>query len=151
MNTLILSTDLTLDTSAYTSGDTLSDKVTLGLEPFITNMPIVIQDITVVDIDAQSADFDILFFGDDFTLTGTKNNAFAVTDADMKKCDGVVSVVAADYVDCNLAHVANIRNLSIGFKPVDAGSRNLYIATISRGTPTHTAAGIRLKITCFQD
>ena len=132
---------LTLDTAAYVAGDTLADLVKIQLPEHWTVA--ILQNVYVLDEDDQGQGFDLLFF-DAGPVISAKNAVWNTSDADMRSCKGFARVAAGDYVDLGGNRVADIANLS-RLLPLPA-SRMLWVATISQGTGTYTAAGLRIKL-----
>ena len=97
-HTTIFSLTLSLDTSAYASGDVLAD--TQQADAFFAKADGggVIESITVIDEDDQGAAFSIYFFQANRSL-GTENNAPNISDANARDCLGWVDVSTADYKD----------------------------------------------------
>ncbi|SEQ53384.1 hypothetical protein SAMN05428969_3410 [Devosia sp. YR412] len=69
----------------------------------------------------------------------------SVTDADAAHILGIVPVAAADFVDLGGCHVATLRSIGLGLRAADA-NRSIYVAAISRGAGTYTAAGVSLRL-----
>jgi len=134
---------LTLDTSAYASGDVLSATAEIAGFFVSTTSSRIITSVRVLDEDDQAGDFDILFL-DAGNSIGTANSAVSVTDANARAVVGQVAVSAADYKDLGGCQVAMIANIGQVVKA--NGSTSIWIATVSRSTKTYTAAGLRLKI-----
>lgn len=150
--TKVFQSDLTLDTGIYTAGDSLSDKLEITNAFPVANGKGMLKSITVIDKDDQGVGFDILIFGKDLTTTA-KNSAWAVSDSDMEKCLGIVSIAAGDFVDLGNNRIATKSGLDIGVKNADTTTTtSLWVGTISRGgTPTYSANGIHLAVTIERD
>ncbi|PPE78319.1 hypothetical protein C3941_19860 [Kaistia algarum] len=134
---------LVLDTSAYADNDVLF----IGQE--ITNFfsaaggKRMIQNLAVIDEDDQGVGFDLLLFNADPSI-GTINSPPSISDANVRKFLGKVSVAAGDYIDLGGCRVADVTPIGKELKGV---TTSLWIAGITRlGTPTYTAAGLKLKI-----
>lgn len=134
---------LTLDTSAYASGDVLSATAELANFFPTATAKRIITSVRVLDEDDQAGDFDIIFLDANKSL-GTANSAVSITDADARSIIGQVAVVASDYKDLGGNQVAVISNIGQIVKA--NGSTSIWIGTVSRAAKTYTAAGIRLKI-----
>lgn len=139
----------TLDTSIYASGDVLFDTVSIGNLARKNDFTGLIQMIRVNDEDDQKAAMDLVFFHTTQTL-GTINAAASISDASARDILGVVPIVAGDYIDLGGVSVATLRNVGLWFRPT-TGARTVYVGAITRGTPTHTASGIRLVISAILD
>lgn len=147
-STVITVNDLVLDTAIYATGDVLADifVITGAIRPGAGTSTIT--DITVIDKDNQSQPFDLVFFDRTFTLTGAKNAAWAVSDADIVNCLGVASITAGDYIALSTNSVAQKNNINI---TVNSQTKDIYVGTISRGTGTYTAGGLRVRVKISQD
>ncbi|NUN02131.1 MAG: hypothetical protein HUU41_13525 [Bryobacteraceae bacterium] len=137
-----LTLTLTLDTSIYASGDVLADTQELQDALRRRDAKGILRTLTVIDKDDQGAAMDVYFFSRNVSL-GTENSTPSLTDANFEYYLGHISVESADYKDLGGAQVACIKNENIELQSSDA-SRNVYVAVVTRGTPTHTASGIVL-------
>ena len=142
--------DLTLSLStspAYSDGDVLFAAQELASAVRASGGTGILQSIQVVDQDDQGQAMDIIISDSTITL-GTENSAVSISDADAAKILGIVKVAAGDYVDLVNSQYASISNIGLVIIP---DTTSLYISGISRGTPTHTASGIVLRISILQD
>lgn len=151
----VLDLTLTLDTVQYADGDLMTDAVELANFYRVPGGSAEIVSVGVWDDDDQGAAFDIIFLNAS-TALGTVNNAVAFTDAQGRTVVGRVMVPAASYYDTGGGRFAMVtNNTSTGNLPqivkAAAASTSIYVATISRGTGTYTAAGMRLKIGVVQE
>lgn len=144
--------DLTVDTAAYVAGDSLMD-----LEDFASALSSdggtgILQEFTLLDSGDQGSAIDLLFFSKTLTVTA-KNAAWAVSDADMDACIGIVSIAAADWVDLGSNRIVTKSNISLGlFNNDTAPGKSIYVAAVCQGTPTFAAASdLRLKLTILRD
>lgn len=140
---------LSLDTSAYISGDVMADTQVVTNAMRVADGTGILQSIMVIDEDDQGIAFDLVFLSANNTI-GTENAAVSMTDAHARDILGVVSIASGDYVDLINSKVASKVNLGLIVKPA-TGTRNLYVAAITRGTPTYTASGVRLRLGFLQD
>lgn len=136
---------LTLDTNIYATGDVLAATQDVG-EVFRKNGGAgVIQSVAVIDLDDQAQAIDLIFLDLEGAI-GTENAAVSIADNVADNILGIVSVAAADYVDMVNSQVATAVNVGIAVK-AQSSSKHLYVAAVCRsGTPTHSAAGIVLKV-----
>lgn len=138
-----LSATLAVDTSgAYSAGDLLADKVSLSLGT--GEHKLKIRNIVLSDLAKQSAAIDLIFFkSDPSNTTFAKNAAFDVADADLPNVAGIVRIAAGDYVglaDNSVACVGESDADSHLPLQLTLDGPTLYIAAVSAGTPTYTAA-----------
>lgn len=138
---------LTLDTVAYAAGDVLANPVAIPLPRMpVDGSPLrgEITHVQVLDEDAQAQAMDLVFLRANQNL-GALNAAVSITDANARDIIGIIPVVAADYK----ALVASSQAVPQFTRPVaiELPTANLYLAAICRsGTPTHTAAGVRVRV-----
>jgi hypothetical protein len=146
--TSVVTANLTLDTNAYATGDVLADKLTVTGAVRNPGGTGYLTELTVIDKDSQGKALDLVFFRKDFTLQA-KNAAFAVSDADADSVLGMVTIADADWVACGANFsVATVTGINLG---INCDGKDLYVAAISRGNGTYTAAGLRIKLTIVQD
>lgn len=140
---------LSLDTSVYASGDVMADTQVVTNAVRVADGTGVLQSILVLDEDDQGLAFDLIFIQDNVSL-GTENAAPSITDAHARSILGLVSIASADFIDLGGARIATKTGLGLVVKPT-SGTRNIYVAAITRGAPTHTASGVRLRLGFLQD
>lgn len=137
-----------LDTSAYVSGDVLFVPIAFNGARVVGGRA-YLQSIVAADADDQGYAMEFYFFSETVTL-GTINVAPSISDADALKFLGMVSLSTGDWIDLGGVRVATLRNLGLMLVP-KSDSTNLYVAGITRGTPTHTASGLQLSIGLLWD
>lgn len=136
---------LTPDTLIMASGDVLA--ATQKIEGFFSNINAggMIRSMVLLDKADQGTAIDIVLLKTNVSV-GTENAAVSISDGDAEEIQGVISVLAADFVDLIGSQVAPKHALDI---PVvsEVNQNDLYVAAIVRsGTPTYTASSILLKI-----
>ena len=146
--TRVFASDLTLDTSAYANGDVLGDLLEITSAVVSSAGTGSLLSVSVVDYDDQGQPFDILLFNQSIAV-GVKNAAWAVSDAIMANFLGIIRVTSADYIDLGGNRVATVPAGAVGLQPNSGTS--IFVATISRGTGTYTANGLRLIFTIQRD
>ena len=132
---------LTLDTAAYVAGDTLADALEVPM-PTGWNQLAILHDVFVMDEDDQGQAFDILVF-DKRVTTSAKNAVWNTSDADLRSCLAIVRVTSGDWVDLGGNRIASVANLG---RFLAFNGSSILIYTVSQGTGTYTAAGLRLKL-----
>lgn len=148
--TEIINTTPTLDTAIYASGDVLFDTVVVTNAMRVADKLGILQSITVLDEDDQGVALDLIFFSTSRSI-GTINAAPTLTDADARDILAVVSFLTTDYSDLGGCRIATRSGLGLAMRPA-AGTRNVFVAGVLRtGTPTFTAAGIKLRCGFLQD
>lgn len=131
----------TVDTNAYAAGDLIGAAALdfgnpLGSER--KELAGLIQSVTIIDLAAQAADIDVVFFDENPSNTTFNDNAaFDPADADLDNVVGVASIT--DWKSFNDNAVGQVHNLAIPFV-LDGIYDKLYGALVSRGTPTFVAA-----------
>lgn len=136
---------LSLDTVAYAAGDVLADTQVVASAVRATDALGVLQSVLVLDEDDQAAAFDIYFLSANVSM-GTENAAPSITDVNARNLLGVVNVAASDYADLGGCRVAFKPNIGMIVKPA-SGTSDVYVAAVNgSGTPTYTAAGLRLRL-----
>jgi len=137
---------LTLDTAIYASGDVLTDTAPVALPRMPPDNPAAlyaeITSVQVLDEDNQGIALDLVFLKTNVSL-GTKNAAVSISDANAREIVGIVPVAAADY-----KALANSQQAFPQFNPIPMAlpAAAFYVAAISRGAGTYSAAGVRLRI-----
>lgn len=138
-----------LDTNVYASGDVLADSQILEGCLRKVDLTGVLSGFTLLDEDDQGLALDVVILSANVSL-GTENAAVSLTDAAARHILGIVSVAETDWVDLVNSKLATKLNVNLPVLPV-AQTTDLYVGLIARGTPTHTASGIRGRFHFFQD
>jgi hypothetical protein len=140
---------LTLDTSAYASGDLLADTQVVSNAMRLNDVCGILHSLTVVDEDDQGVAFDVYLLSANNTL-GTENAAPTVSDANARDILTKIPIATTDYYDLGGVRIAEVHGLSRVVKPA-SGSKDLYVAVVNgTGTPTFTASGVRLRLGFIQ-
>jgi hypothetical protein len=144
--TRIRDVTLSLDTSAYANGDVLADTQVITEALRTVDGTGQIRSINVLDEDDQTAyTFNVLFL-DSSASIGTENSAFSITDANARSIFGVATFATAESVDLINSRLYWKNGLAIPIKAI-SGTASLGIAlAVITGTPTHTAAGIKIRL-----
>ena len=140
---------LSLDTAAYAADDLMADTQVVANAMRVNDGTGVLQSVVVLDEDDQGTGFDLVFLSANNSL-GSENAAVSVTDAGARDILGLISIAASDFTDLGGCRIATRTGIGLVVKPA-AGTRNLYVAAITRGAPTYTAAGVRLRLGFLQD
>lgn len=133
----------TLDTVAYASGDVLFNPVALTNAARVNGGALILQSLTILDKDDQGAAMD-LFMSQANNNLGTINTAPNISDTNAENLHYVGQIAATDWIDLGGCRVATLRNIGLQVEAA-AGSRDVFLCAITRGTPTHTAAGIVIR------
>jgi hypothetical protein len=136
---------LSLDTSAYASGDLLADTQVIPGVMLWDGGDRELRSIDLTDESAQGRALDLLFLRANVSL-GTENSAVSLAAASGRHIVGVVSVSAADWVTVGSCKKA----FPIGWPPITleapAGSRDIYVAAVFRDTTGGTYAANALRV-----
>ncbi len=142
-------TAFTCDTSAYGSGDVITDTLELPLAMRVADGTGLLASLTLIDKDDQGVAMDIYVLTSNVSL-GTKNAAPSISDANAEHILGIIPVATTDWKDLGGVRVAYLR---IPIPVVGAsGSRSIYLSAVNgTGTPTFTAAGLMVRAGILQD
>jgi len=141
---------LTLDTSAYASGDLLVDTQVVASAVRLSDGKGILHSIMVIDEDDQGAAFNLYFLSANNTF-GSVNSAPSISDANARDILCVVPIATTDYYDLGGVKVADLHGLNRIIKGASA-STSIYVAAVNgTGTPTYTASGLKLRIGILQD
>lgn len=144
-NTTYVDVTLSLDTAIYAADDLLANTQTVASALRVNDGTGRLQSILVIDEDDQGAAFDIYLLNANATL-GTENAAPSITDANARNILGIVPIATADYKDLGGVRLAFKGNIGMTVKAA-TGTTTLYVAVVNgAGTPTYTAAGVRLRL-----
>lgn len=134
---------LGVDTAIYTTGDLLFDTQEVPYA-VMENGTSVIESCTVTDYDDQGAAFDVLVFRSNPGSLGVINAPIAITAAAADECSGWFPIGAADYTDLGTRRVGCARSVGLEVHPTN--STSVWVAGVSRGTPTYTTGRLRLLV-----
>lgn len=143
--------DVGATTSVYAAGDAIGGKKTLSGVFLSSNGQATLMSVVVGDGNQQKSDLELLFFdADPSGSTITENNPVSISADELSQSAGSISIVAADYKDYAANSVATKTNIGM---PIwnNSGDTGMYLAVISRGTPTYTANGLSISLTFYQD
>jgi hypothetical protein len=86
-----------LDTNAYSQGDHMGAIFTIPSAVTEKSGAAILSGLHVLDKANNKKAFDILLFCSSPTVASADNAAIDISDAEMAKCIGMISVLAADY------------------------------------------------------
>lgn len=139
----------TPDTGALAAGDLVADTQELASVARLAGGIVYLQSITLLDQTDQKAELDVVFFRANQSM-GTENNVPTISDANALDVVGVVTIVAGDYKDIGGASIAQIGNIGRMMKCA-AGQTSLWVALVTRGTPTYGASALIAKFGFVRD
>lgn len=139
--------------AAYSAGDVIGDQspIKLAKAARVRLGTGVIHSVTVYDKSAQALELDIIFFDSrPSSTTFTDNSALTLSDLDIEKVIGTVTIGAGDYVSFAASAVGTKTAINLPFQ-----SRNvegdIYIAVLTQGAPTYAADELSIAVGIFQD
>jgi hypothetical protein len=136
---------LSLDTSAYASGDILADTQSIANAVRVNAGRALLQSVTIIDEDDQGVALTLYFLSANNSL-GSENAAPSITDANARDILGWVDFGTADYKDLGGSKIACKTGIGLLLEAASA-STTLYVAAVNgTGTPTYTASGLKLKL-----
>lgn len=133
---------LSLDTNAYAAGDVLFDTQEIASAVRVNGDSCILQSIHVIDIDKQSKEMDLLFFNANTSL-GAENSTPDIDDTEVLTTLGKVNIPSSAYIDLGINSVATLTGIGLVLK-AGAATTSLWVAGITRGTPTHSASGVKI-------
>jgi hypothetical protein len=137
-NTAIITPTITVDTSAYSAGDSIGGKITLTNALRESGGTGVLSGLTLIDRANQKPALEIFLFESDPSAATITNNAAFVFSTDDFKVIAKIVVAASDWTTINSKATAELANLNRVVKA--SGSRNLFAAIVATDTPTFAAA-----------
>lgn len=149
-NSALIDFTLSLDTSAYASGDLLAESQSIASVMRAADKTAILQSLVLNDKDDQGAAFTLYFLNANVSM-GTENSAPSISDTNADSILGWVDIATTDWKDLGGTRVASIRNIGLLLKPVSGGT-NIYIAAVNgSGTPTFSASGITGRLGVLRD
>ena len=116
-----------------------------------SNGQATLMSVSVGDANKQNSELELLFFdADPAASTITENNPVNITVDELSQASGSVTILATDYKDYATNSVATLKNVGLPLWS-NSGSTGMYLAVVSRGTPTYTANGLSISLTFYQD
>lgn len=143
---------LTVDTSAYGTGDSIGGKLTFTNAVCSNSSSFVVQSVIIADRSANAVDYDLVLFKSNpsGSTTITDQAAFDPADADLPLILPVIRIEDTDNFAFADNSVSSLSSLSSGGF-VTATGGVLYGALVSRGTPTYANAAdvtVTLGVIC---
>lgn len=133
----VVTPTITVNASAYESGDAIGGKITLSDVMDVSGGSAILDSILMTDEDNQKPVGKwYIFQSDPSGSTLTDDIAAAIAVADLSKLLGVVDVASGDWHSTDTKGFAVKVNLNLGMKA--SGSKHLYAAYVTTGTPTFT-------------
>lgn len=128
----------------YTAGDVLFNTTELANAFPANGGTITLEEVFVFDRDDQGVEMDIVFLNAAYDL-GTVNSPLDILAAEATAIQAFITL--ATWEDMTAFKMAWIRPPNVGeVMKAAAASRSLYVAGISRGTPTHSVGGLTVRV-----
>lgn len=146
---VVVDVTLSLDTSAYGSGDLLADTQAVANAVRVNDGTGILVSLTVIDEDDQGVAFDVYLLSANNTF-GSENSAPSLSDANARDVLTKIPIATTDYYDVGGVRIAEVHGLNRVIKGA-SGSTSIYVAVINgTGTPTYTASGVKLRLGILQ-
>lgn len=136
---------LVLSTVQYAANDVLVIPQVLSSCLLGNGGRAILDSVVLLDKDDQGVAMDLVF-SQVVTTLGTINGAVSISDANAAYILGTLNIATGDYVDLINSKIATKLNVGMILEGA-SGADDIYIGAITRGgTPTHTAAGITVRL-----
>lgn len=145
---LVADLNPTVDTAAYATGDVLFAPTKIANATQNTQGLSYLQTLLVLDAANQKSAIDLLFFNQDPGSLGSLNAAIDISTAQLAMLIGYIVVAAADYVTVKATTNAVATKNPLLMLPALKGSKDFWIAGVSRGSPDYVLA-TDLRIKCM--
>jgi hypothetical protein len=141
----------TVDTNVYAAGDTLFDRTIITNAVRAADADAYLVGLAMMDVDDEAAaQVDLYFLSADVAF-GTINAAPSISDANGVNIIGKITINSSDWTDLGGFKIATKCLSDVGFPLLvspASGTRNVYVAAVTQGTPTYTA-GTDVKLRLF--
>ena len=149
----------TLDTSAYANGDFLTQFEIENVYTKGDGVTTVLELIDITDFASQNIGFDFFFFDSEPTVASSVNDALDITDSEMEKKIGSLSLAASGGLNIYTSTASNSSlttacinlplrrrekdDIDIGSEVVN--SRSLFVVMKARGAATYLADSLSIR------
>lgn len=141
----IVDVTLVADTLIYAAADVIVATQAISNLSRVKNIGGLLKSLILIDEDDQKAALDIYFLDANVSFAAA-NAPAAPSDAAARSLLGKVAVLTTDYRDLGGVATASFTNLDMILKPA-LDSSDVYVAVVNgAGTPTYTAAGLKLRL-----
>jgi len=144
----VVTPTITVDTNAFTSGDSIGGKITLTNAMEVSGGSAILDQITLIDRANQKPVCEIFIFESDPSAATITNNAAFVFSTDDTLVIARIVLASGDWTTTNSKGVACVKNIGALVKAV--GSKNLYAAIVTTSTPTFVATTDLKARFCFR-
>lgn len=146
----LITVNFTVDTGAYGANDLLADTQEIAEAVDETGRPALLQSLTILDTDDQTASAYDIYILDQNVSMGTENSAPSIADANAGAIIGLpIAIGSGDWKDLGAFKVAGKENIGKIVKP--STGRSLYAAIVNgAGTPTFASGIIQVRFGFIQ-
>jgi hypothetical protein len=141
--TVVRTVTLSLTADAMDAGDVLAATQEVPNAVKEIDLGGMLESLVVIDADDVKGEMDVFLLSANVSM-GAEDAVPGITDANAVHVLGHINVPAANFEDLGGVGVATVRNIGLPIIPA-AGTTSMYVAVITPGTPTHTAAGVTLR------
>lgn len=139
-------TTITTTDPAYASGDQIGSAVQIDNMCTDVGGTGTLLSVTLVSNILTGFDFNIFFFNQNPTLSGSDNAAFNMTDANAQdQFLGHIAFSSGDFVTSSSSSFITKTAIGLGLKSASSTGRDVYAVLVSRGSPDF-AAGAELAV-----
>ena len=143
-NVDVVDVTLSLTATTYDAGDVLAAAQEIKNFMRVPGASGTIKSLLLTDKDDQGIPMTLYLF-DSAVAIGAEDAAASWEDADSASILARIPISGPDYIDLTNNQIVVKNDLDIPIKSA-AGTRSIWVAAVTGGTPTHTASGITLKI-----
>lgn len=138
----------TISETVYSAGDCLGGKLSLPTSvagEYDQYGSCYVDAIKITDKGGHATQIDVIVFADDpSNTTFADNSALSVSDSDLNKIAGGVSILNADYINMSDNSFAYLSKIGM---PVFVPSTEVfYLCLIERGTPTRAVGDLSVTV-----
>lgn len=138
----------TISATPYTAGDCLGGKLSFSTSvagEYDQYGSCYVDAIKITDKGGSATQIDVIVFADDpSNTTFTDNATLDVSDDDLGKIAGGVSILNADYINMSTNSFAYLSK--IGMPVFVPSTETFYLGLIERGTPTRADGDISVTV-----
>lgn len=150
MNNITLEQQLVVTAGAYSANDVVGGLLTFANIP-IPKPYLNVKGVTLTDRAGQAVRYDLVFFEDLPSGTYTNDAAMNPSNDDLLLINPIIPLLATDNFQFSGKGVSSLSNITVPVKTVKLEprqtGRNLYVALVTRGTPTFSSTqDLYLKI-----
>jgi hypothetical protein len=150
----ILNPTITVDTAAYTIGDSMGGKITLANAVRKVGGTCTLTNLTIIDKGNVRPTFNIVIFSSDPTVATITDQAPFVLGTDASKVIGVIPIYSIDYQSVAGMSIGTLQlgNIILDANETFNNTTSLYAAIVATAANDMVAAGdLSVKFGVIQD